>query len=197
MLLRSRVDERGHTHVRYAQMKNGLPVVGEELVVHVDESGRVYAANGSARDGEQVATKASLSEAAASRAALRATEGTGLAAESTRLVYYRPETEGPLALAYEVVVTGQAPDSPSATTSSSTRAMAPCSAAPRTSTPRSIARCTRPTTPPPCRERSSAARAERPRVTRTSMTTTRTWAPPTTATRRTSTATRMTTRARC
>ncbi|WNG18699.1 M4 family metallopeptidase [Cystobacter fuscus] len=112
VLVRSRVDERGHTHVRYAQMKNGLPVVGQELVVHVNESGLVYAANGSARDGEQVATKASLSEASAARAALSATEGTRLAAESTRLVYFRPEPGGPLALAYEVVVTGQAPGQP-------------------------------------------------------------------------------------
>jgi hypothetical protein len=30
------VDEQGHTHLRYDQTKNGLPVVGHELVVHVD-----------------------------------------------------------------------------------------------------------------------------------------------------------------
>ncbi|MFY0578516.1 M4 family metallopeptidase [Cystobacter fuscus] len=110
--VRSRVDERGHTHVRYAQMKNGLPVVGQELVVHANESGLVYAVNGSARDGEQVSPEASLSAEAATRVALSATRGTGLAAESTRLVYYRPETDGPLELAYEVVVTGNGPELP-------------------------------------------------------------------------------------
>jgi Zn-dependent metalloprotease len=112
VVVRSRVDERGHTHVRYAQMKNGLPVVGHELVVHANESGLVYAANGSARDGEQVSPEASLSAEAATRLALSTTGGTGLAAESTRLVYYRPEADGPLELAYEVVVTGSGPGLP-------------------------------------------------------------------------------------
>ncbi|ATB32802.1 M4 family metallopeptidase [Melittangium boletus] len=104
---RSHVDERGHTHVRYAQMKNGLPVVGHELVVHVNESGLVYAANGSARDGEMVSNKAMLAEAAATKSALAATEGRELAAESSRLVYYRSEADGLLKLAHEVVVTGE------------------------------------------------------------------------------------------
>ncbi|QRK09717.1 M4 family metallopeptidase [Archangium violaceum] len=108
---RTTVDERGHTHIRYAQMKNGLPVVGHELIVHVDESGRVYAVNGTARDGENVPATARIDRDAATTAALRNTKGTGLAARSARLVYYRPEVGG-LQLAYEVEVTGEGPTLP-------------------------------------------------------------------------------------
>jgi vibriolysin len=106
-----RVDEQGHTHVRYAQTKNGLRVVGEELVVHVDAEGRVYAVNGTARDGENVPAVARISREAASQAALRNTKGSGLSAGSAELVYYRPEG-GQLRLAYEVVVTGEGAELP-------------------------------------------------------------------------------------
>jgi len=102
----TRVDEQGHTHIRYAQTKNGLPVVGHELVVHVDQDGRVYAANGSARDGENVPAQARISREAASEAARRDTQGTGLSAGSAQLVYYRGASSR-LELAYEVVVTGE------------------------------------------------------------------------------------------
>ncbi|MET0405892.1 MAG: M4 family metallopeptidase, partial [Cystobacter sp.] len=104
--LRSRVDERGHTHVRYAQMKNGLPVVGQQLIVHVNEAGQVYSANGTARDGERIPTVAKVASEAAAQRAVLDTKGSQLVAESTRLVYFRPEAEGALQLAYEVVVTG-------------------------------------------------------------------------------------------
>ncbi|WP_338023451.1 M4 family metallopeptidase [Archangium primigenium] len=110
---RAQVDERGHTHARYAQTKNGLPVVGHELVVHVDDTGRVYAANGSARDGESLGrARATLPREDAVRAALGAVEGTRLAAPSARLVYYRAPADGRLQLAYEVVVTGEGPTLP-------------------------------------------------------------------------------------
>jgi Zn-dependent metalloprotease len=111
VVLRSRVDEQGHTHVRYAQTKNGLPVVGQELVVHVDPAGRIYAVNGTARDGENVPAVARISRDAATTTALRGTQGTGLSAESAQLVYYRTDL-GRLALAYEVVVTGEGLDLP-------------------------------------------------------------------------------------
>ncbi|ATB42116.1 hypothetical protein CYFUS_007593 [Cystobacter fuscus] len=106
MVRRTRVDAQGHTHVRYAQTKNGLPVVGEELVVHVDPQGHVYAVNGTARDGENVPAVARVSREAATQSALRHTEGTGLSAGSAQLVYYRPAGSR-LQLAYEVVVTGE------------------------------------------------------------------------------------------
>ncbi|WNG29306.1 peptidase M4 [Cystobacter fuscus] len=106
MVRRTRVDAQGHTHVRYAQTKNGLPVVGEELVVHVDPEGHVYAVNGTARDGENVPAVARVSREAATQSALRHTEGLELSAGSAQLVYYRPAGSR-LQLAYEVVVTGE------------------------------------------------------------------------------------------
>ena len=109
---RTTVDAQGHTHIRYAQMKSGLRVVGGELIVHVDQDGRIYSANGSARDGETVSATARLSAEAAKTAALRATQGTSLAAESAQLVFYRTESDNRLKLAYEVVVTGEGVDMP-------------------------------------------------------------------------------------
>jgi Zn-dependent metalloprotease len=108
----TRVDEQGNTHVRYGQMKNGLPVVGGELIVHLDKAGNVYSANGSARDGEIAPAKARISAEAAKAAALDSTSGQHIAAEGEpRLVYVR-QNEGALKLAYEVVVTGEGRDLP-------------------------------------------------------------------------------------
>ena len=78
------VDEQGVSHIRYAQTLNGLPVVGEELVVHVDRSGSIYGANGSARSGGQVSARPVVSSEAATTAALRDTQGSSLAATPLR-----------------------------------------------------------------------------------------------------------------
>jgi len=109
---RTTVDSMGHTYLRYAQTKAGLEVVGGELIVHVDQTGRVYAANGSARDGEAVSAQARISAEAATTAALRNTQGSGLAAEGAKLVFYRTESDNKLKLAYEVVVAGEGVDLP-------------------------------------------------------------------------------------
>jgi Zn-dependent metalloprotease len=108
---RTTVDEQGNTHIRYAQTKNGLPVVNEELIVHVDPDGNIYSVNGSARDGETVPAKARISPEAARSAALDSTTGLHLAAgEEARLVYIRADNR--LKLAYEVEVTGEGLDLP-------------------------------------------------------------------------------------
>ncbi|MBN8466961.1 M4 family metallopeptidase [Corallococcus exiguus] len=103
---RINVDEMGTSHIRYAQTLNGLPVVGEELVVHVDSSGAIFGANGSARSGGAVSARPLVAAEAAQTAALRDTKGTGLATDGTRLVYVRAE-DGRLRLAFEVRVTGE------------------------------------------------------------------------------------------
>ncbi|WNG58182.1 peptidase M4 [Archangium gephyra] len=101
-------DEQGNTHIRYEQTKNGLPVIGHELILHVDPNGLVYAANGSARDGETLPYRARVSSEAARVAALDATLGSRLSTEENpRLVYVRSEKDNRLKLSYEVVVTGQ------------------------------------------------------------------------------------------
>ncbi|RKH73214.1 M4 family metallopeptidase [Corallococcus aberystwythensis] len=100
------VDEQGTSHIRYAQTLNGLPVVGEELVVHVDSSGAIFGANGSSRSGGAVSARPLVAADAAQTAALRDTQGTGLAAEGARLVYVKAD-DSRLRLAYEVKVTGE------------------------------------------------------------------------------------------
>jgi Zn-dependent metalloprotease len=113
VVTRVSVDEQGNTHTRYAQTKNGLPVVGGELIIHKDSAGKVYAANSSARDGEVAPAKARISPEAAKAAALDSTVGSHIAAEGEpRLVYVRSETDNKLKLAYEVVVSGEGRDLP-------------------------------------------------------------------------------------
>jgi len=111
VLKRTTVDEQGNTHLRYGQTKNGLPVVNEELIVHVNAQGEIYSANGSARDGQLAPAKARIAAEAAKAAALDSTSGRHIAAEGEpRLVYIR--TDKGLKLAYEVEVTGEGLDLP-------------------------------------------------------------------------------------
>ncbi|WP_223641901.1 M4 family metallopeptidase [Corallococcus sp. EGB] len=107
VLRKSSTDEQGNQHLRFTQTKNGLEVVGGELVVHVRPDGTVFRANGSARDGLNVSAMPRIAGTAAREAALSATVGTGLDVQgSPRLVYVRTE-DGALRLAYEVTVTGE------------------------------------------------------------------------------------------
>ncbi|WP_224372739.1 M4 family metallopeptidase [Hyalangium versicolor] len=98
-------DELGQTHLRYAQTKDGLPVLGQELLLHVDARGQLFAANGSAWDGEPSLT-AKLPASRAAQVAQEHVQGARLMnpAVSSRLVYLRPRGEGALRLAYEVEV---------------------------------------------------------------------------------------------
>ncbi|WPB77037.1 M4 family metallopeptidase [Archangium violaceum] len=107
------VDEQGNTHLRYEQTRNGLQVVGQELIVHVDPAGQVFAVNGTARDGESAPAKARISGEAARVAALDSTSGRHIASEGeARLVYIRSGQDDRLKLVYEVVVTGEGLDLP-------------------------------------------------------------------------------------
>ncbi|WNG60755.1 peptidase M4 [Archangium gephyra] len=113
VMKRTTVDEDGNTHIRYGQTKNGLPVIGGELLIHKDASGKIFMANGSARDGEIVPAVARISGEAARAAALDNTVGRHIASEGdARLVYIRSEKDSRLKLAYHVVVTGEGADLP-------------------------------------------------------------------------------------
>ncbi|WP_233262015.1 M4 family metallopeptidase [Vitiosangium sp. GDMCC 1.1324] len=114
-LVLSRVhrDEQGHQHLRFQQLKNGLKVVGGELILHADAEGLIYAANGSARDGVDAAVAPKVSEEAAVVAAVRGSDVRGAVAEGTApLVYLLGEGERQTALAYEVRVKGERDDMP-------------------------------------------------------------------------------------
>ncbi|MCP3138607.1 M4 family metallopeptidase [Pyxidicoccus xibeiensis] len=104
-----RTDGLGHTHVRFAQHRNGLPVIGAELLLHLAPDGAVYAANGSARDGEPPAAPARLTaeEAVQVAGADRERMVAGDAVGVPRRVYVRPSEESALRLAFEVTVSGR------------------------------------------------------------------------------------------
>jgi Zn-dependent metalloprotease len=105
------VDEQDNIHIRYAQMKNGLRVIGAEFIVHVDKDGNIYSANGSARGGDNVSAKARIAPEAAVASALSNTLGRHLETEgAAQLVYIRQDNK--LKLAYEVLVTGEGAELP-------------------------------------------------------------------------------------
>ncbi|MBN1205260.1 MAG: M4 family metallopeptidase [Myxococcaceae bacterium] len=106
------VDELGHQHLRFSQLKNGLPVIGGELILHVDRAGNIYAANGSARDTRSTGllpAQPRISAEAAAVAARNATAARIQAAQPERLVYVRDGNDQ-LVLAHEVRVTGMTAD---------------------------------------------------------------------------------------
>jgi Zn-dependent metalloprotease len=103
------VDDLGHQHLRFVQMKDGLPVANAELMLHVDKAGNVYAANGNARDTQGVTMGLVMPQIAADAAAVaanKATDALDKAAKVERLVYVRDLADN-LVLAHEIRVTGR------------------------------------------------------------------------------------------
>lgn len=106
VLRKMNVDDEGHRHFRYVQTKDGVEIVGAELVVHVDIKGAVYGVNGSARgdiDPDLGANPISQSEANArvngdGRFA-------GLSITNSRLVWLQ-SIDGDFYRTYETVVEG-------------------------------------------------------------------------------------------
>jgi vibriolysin len=100
-------DDLGGTHIRYAQMKSGLRVVGGELLLHIDASGTVNIANGSARDGVALSETPTIDgQSAAETARLESKDVESASAGAVRLVFLRQEDES-LSLAWEVHITGE------------------------------------------------------------------------------------------
>ncbi len=111
-LRKMNVDENGHRHFRYAQMHNGLPVIGGDLVVHVDIKGAIYSVNGSARgdiDATMGASPISVSQA------MSTINGdgrfAGLTVRDQRSVYLQTD-DGAMHKAYETTVTGMRGQNP-------------------------------------------------------------------------------------
>ena len=97
-------DELGMTHVRLAQQKNGLRVVGGDVVLHLGADGTVRSVNSTARDRALTATPSLAAEDAA-RLAVTATQDPVAAARS-ELTYLVSNSDGELYLAWEVDVRG-------------------------------------------------------------------------------------------
>lgn len=104
-------DDLGMTHAVYTQEKNGLPVIGTRLAVHVDRSGKVYAVSGNVKDSASVASfpKVSVENA---KAKIRQHFSKRLAeTKRERLVYLVSTFDQRMYLAHEVAVLGMEEDS--------------------------------------------------------------------------------------
>ncbi|MGI5862623.1 MAG: M4 family metallopeptidase [Myxococcales bacterium] len=98
-------DELGYGHARFFREVNGLPVIGSELLVHVDAEGTVYAANGEGFGAIAIEPEPKVPEADARAVAV---EGSGVReAVASGLVYLVPQLTGQAHLAWEVRVEGR------------------------------------------------------------------------------------------
>ena len=109
-LKRVQKDDLNWTHVRYRQTKNGLDVVGGELIIHVNAEGLVYAANGSARDGIDISATATITIEGAVLAALDARRAYEVTAGKPRLIYLLSSKNHSMHLAFEVLLEGTDPE---------------------------------------------------------------------------------------
>lgn len=103
----SRDDDLGFHHQRFAQRRNGLPVVSGDLRITTTATGEVVAASGAGWLDDDVADRPSVSAADARKIALDSTVG-GADATAAELVYVAPSTGEPLALAWRSLVSGVA-----------------------------------------------------------------------------------------
>lgn len=106
-------DEQGNTHIRYAQTLNGLPVVSQELIVHVNSQGEIFMVNGNARGGRAPSAAPLVSAPSAALTARRGTNGRDITTKGEpRLVYLRAGKDDTLQLAYEVRISGEGDELP-------------------------------------------------------------------------------------
>src|SRR5213075_1100195 len=81
-------DENGHRHFRYAQSFNGVPVIGGDLVVHLDEKGAIYGVNGTARGDIDTSLGSNAISPTAATSAIRSdARWSGLTVANQRVVY--------------------------------------------------------------------------------------------------------------
>lgn len=105
-------DERGDTHGRYAQVKNGLPVSGGDLVLHADAKGMLYAVNSTARASAAAPPVPVLDPAKATAAArLGMPEVAVTEAARPQLIYLLPP-QGELRLCWRLEVRGESDTGP-------------------------------------------------------------------------------------
>ena len=107
----SQQDELGFTHSRYVQTKDGLPVVGGDVVLHADAQGTIYAINGTARNTAAPQPIPTVSLNRAVELAVSQSASGSFASGQPRLVYLLP-LEGDMRLCWEIEVQGEADGSP-------------------------------------------------------------------------------------
>lgn len=101
-------DALNMTHVRYHQIKNGLRVIGGDLVVHIGADGVVKTVNGTARDGIDLDPTPAVELDRAVAVASAATAGGKVTVHGTDLVYLFATGDQRLHLAWEVELIGTA-----------------------------------------------------------------------------------------
>lgn len=107
-LLGTKTDLLNTTHARYQQLKNGIPVVGGDLILHLDDHGVLYAVSGGARDGVIELPSQPKIQAAFAESIAAETLAVGTAtAEPARLVYLQP-SDAAMRLTWEVHTTHDA-----------------------------------------------------------------------------------------
>lgn len=99
-------DELGMTHVRYQQVKQGLRVVGGDLVVHLDADGLVSAVTSTARDGFDIDPAPTVDLDRAIATASAATAGGAVTVHGSDLVYLFASSGGAPYLAWEIELVG-------------------------------------------------------------------------------------------
>lgn len=103
-------DDLGFAHHRYQQTKDGIDVVGADVILHVNRRGVVYAANGTPANSASVSGRANprLSRVDAATIAQVALEGTSGArsAETQRMIYVAKRDRS-IVLAWEVLATAE------------------------------------------------------------------------------------------
>lgn len=108
----SETDSLGMSHHKFQQMKDGMPVVGGELIVHVNLDGMVYAANSTARDGVPVDSTPSLDAAYALSAAKALPGYEGFSFGAPQLKYVFSSFDNALHLAFEIEAVGSRDNMP-------------------------------------------------------------------------------------
>jgi vibriolysin len=111
VLRKINTDEDGNRHFRYDQVFDGMPVIGGELVVHVDVKGAINAVNGSARGDLGNLGTSPISEATAMATIGRDIRFAGLTVASPRRVMIQTD-DGVLHAAYEAIASGTRSDTP-------------------------------------------------------------------------------------
>jgi len=100
-------DEQGNVHVRLDQMRGGQPVVGGELMVHVDRKQVIYAVNGTARGGQPADLGARDIGATAAAAFVSAEADYSRMQVTPQRKVFLIDADGAMFLTHEVTVAGQ------------------------------------------------------------------------------------------
>ncbi|MCP3137646.1 M4 family metallopeptidase [Pyxidicoccus xibeiensis] len=105
-LTRADSDVLGFQHVYYAQTKNGLPVVGGELALHINAEGVIYAVHGTAHDGVPLPSSPLVTAERAAWAAQRDSLDLSSASVGPSRLVYLLTGDGGMQLAWEQELTG-------------------------------------------------------------------------------------------